>query len=198
MFKNYPFIRHEKMSDIPQIFVQKNHHLYKQKIVAIEPDKYSVDKKSESREDEQEQEFKEEGQINVKPFLDPSDGGTLGQEKPNEMLLLLFILVSILVISVIANSFLAVFRQLPDQENAPKASEDEHSQDSQPSDPQEFMTVSSPLAADSDNDSYPDNQEYKETSENLQDSLPNQVKTENSKIQDIFDDNTIKPKINDL
>jgi hypothetical protein len=47
----------------------------------------------DSNESNPTKDFNEEGRIDVKPFLDPSDGGTLEQVKPNQIPLFLFIAV---------------------------------------------------------------------------------------------------------
>lgn len=71
----------------------------------------SNEKPFDSNESNPTKGFNEEGRIDVKPFLDPSDGGTLGQEKPNQISLFFFLaVVTILVVGVILNSLLSIFR----------------------------------------------------------------------------------------
>lgn len=150
----------------------------------------SANKSSENKENHQKQEFQEKGRIDVKPFLDPSDGGELTPKHPQQIPFLV-IIVSILVLWVIANSLSPLFRQrTPNEENnSPTLEEDRPIQPTSSEDPHS-MTVTSETVTYTDN--YADSQEKQPIiSENLQDLTPNQAEQESLIVKHIFDDNKI-------
>lgn len=158
--------------------------LYKQIVVN------SANKPSENKENHQKQEFQEKGRIDVKPFLDPSDGGELTPKNPQQIPFLV-IIVSILVLWVIAKSLSPLFRQrTPNEENNSPTLEEDRPIQPTSSEDRDSITVTSETVTYTDN--YADSQEKQPIiSEDLQEFTPNQAETESLMVKQIIDDNKI-------
>ncbi|MBE9185640.1 hypothetical protein IQ270_13275 [Microcoleus sp. LEGE 07076] len=151
----------------------------------------SANKSSENNENHQKQDFQEKGRIDVKPFLDPSDGGDLTPKKPEQIPFLVVIIVSIIVLWVIANSLSPLFRQrTPNEENDSKTLEEDRPIQPTSSEEQHSITVPSETVTYTDN--YAASQEEQPIiSDNLQDMTPNQAEQESLTVKQIFDSNKI-------
>ncbi|MEZ2227536.1 MAG: hypothetical protein ACBR50_14840 [Microcoleus sp.] len=158
----------------------------------------SANNSSEKNEKTPKQEFQEKGRIDVKPFLDPSDGGELTPKNPQEIPFLVVIIVSILVLWVIANSLSPLFRQRTLNEENDSKNDSQTLEENRPikptsSEAPHSMNVTSETVTHIEN--YADSQEKQPMiREDLQDITPNQAEQESLRVQQIFDDNQIAPK----
>jgi hypothetical protein len=174
--KTRPYFYH--LSNLPDYF------LYKKIVVN------RANKSYENKENHQKQEFQEKGRIDVKPFLDPSDGGELTPKNPQPIPFLV-IIVSILVLWVIANSLSPLFRQrTPNEENnSPTLEEDRPIQPTSSEEPHS-ITVTSETVSYTDN--YAESQEKQPIiTEDLQNLTPYQPEQDSLIVKQIFDDNKI-------
>ena len=185
------FFQMSTKHSIYQLSNLQYHQSYKQKIVAN-----SANKSSANTENNQKQEFQEKGRIDVKPFLDPSDGGSLTPKNPEQIPFLLVIIVSIIVSWVIANSLLPLFRQRTlTEEDTSQILEEDRPDEPTPSEVQQSMTVGSETVTYTDNYNYAASQEEQPIiSENFQYLTPAKAEQESLKVKEIFDDNNIDHK----
>ena len=165
---------------------------YQQQLVAN-----SIDKYSENTKKNQKEKFQEEGRIYVKPLLDRGkDGGFLTPATPNQIPIPLIIVVSILVLWVIINSLLPLFRQrTPNEETYSEILEDNRADQFTHSEDKQSMTVTSESVAYPDNYNYTASEEEQLTiNDNSSDLTPNQAEQERLRIKQIFDETKIDKK----
>lgn len=185
MMKKLMYLDVKTRHYIYQLSNLQDYLLYKKIVVN------SANKSSENKENHQKQEFQEKGRIDVKPFLDPSDGGELTPKNPQEIPFLVVIIVSILVLWVIANSLSPLFRErTPNEENnSPTLEEDRRIQPTSSEDTHS-ITVTSETVTYTDN--YAESPEKQpRITEDLQNLTPYQAEQDSLIVKQIFDDNKI-------